>query len=433
MFNLNDSHKGHRGAFAQNGSPPESGEPPPPPPPPPRPPGRGRGPNQGPPDLDELWRDFNRRLSGMFGDGGRRGPRRGGDFQPDMKSAGLALAAFGVVALLVWLASGAFIVDVGQQAVITRFGSYQATVGEGFNWRLPYLIERHEIVDFSQIRSVDVGSDSLSRGTGTGLRDSAMLTKDENIVEIKFSVQYRLHDTRAFLFNSKSPEIAVVQAAESAVREVVGQMTMDSAMADEREHIAPHVRELTQKILDRYQVGIEIMAVNIGQEGVRPPEQVKDAFDDVIKAGQEREGAKNKAQAYANKVVPLATGTAARLAQEAEGYKASVVAQAQGDAERFSAVLAEYQKAPKVTRDRLYLDAMRQVYRDTSKIIVDGKSGASLLYLPLDKMVQAAGAPQPAATEAAALAVAAPAATPAAGTSDARGRDNERSREREPR
>jgi len=413
--------------FFQNQSPPEGS--PPPPPPPPRPPGRGRGPNQGPPDLDELWRDFNRRLSGLFGGGSGGGNQRGRDFQPDMKSAGLGLALLAVVVLLVWLASGAFIVEVGQQAVVTRFGSYQATVGAGFNWRLPYPIERHEIVDFSQIRSVDVGSDELVRSTG--LRDSAMLTKDENIVEIKFAVQYRLNDARAYLFNSKNPRDAVVQAAESAVREVVGQMTMDGAMADERDQIAPRVRELMQTVLDRYQVGIDVMAVNLQQSGVSPPEQVKPAFDDVLKAGQEREGAKNEAQAYANDVVPRAIGEAARRAQEAEGYKASIIAQAQGDAERFAAVLAEYQKAPKVTRDRLYLDAMRQVYSGANKIIVDGKAGAgNLLVLPLDKMVQAAGvSAQPAPAEAAAAAPAA--AVPAADTSNVRGRDNERSRERE--
>ena len=420
--------------FFQNQSPPEGGQQPPPPPPP-RPPGRGRGPNQGTPDLDELWRDFNRRLSGLFGggSGGGGGNPRGRDFQPDMKNAGLGLALLAVALLMVWLASGAFTVDqlMGEQAVITRFGRYQATVGAGFNWRLPYPIEQHKIVGVTQPRLVNVGGDDLNRNTG--LRDSAMLTKDENIVEIKLAVQYRLSDARAFLFNSENPEEAVVQAAESAVREVVGQMTMDDTM-DERERgqIAPRVRELTQKILDRYQVGIEVSDVNIGQEGVRPPDQVKDAFDDVIKAGQEAESVKNEAQAYANNVVPRATGEAARRAQEAEGYKASAIARAQGDAERFSSVLAEYQKAPKVTRDRLYLDAMRQVYGGASKIIVDGKAGANnLLVLPLDKIVQAAGAPaQHAAAEAPAAASAASAPS-VADIPNARGRDNERSRERD--
>ncbi|MCB2026816.1 MAG: FtsH protease activity modulator HflK, partial [Ottowia sp.] len=403
-------------------------------------PPRGRGPNQGPPDLDELWRDFNRRLTGMFGGrgGGGNGGRRGGggDFQPDMKSAGLGIGVVIVVALLIWLGTGFFIVQEGQQAVVTRFGKYQSTVGAGFNWRLPYPIERHETVRFSQIRSVDVGGDNIIRSTG--LRESAMLTEDENIVEIKFAVQYRLNDARDYLFNSKSPDEAVVQAAESAVREVVGKMNMDTAMAEERDQIAPRVRDLMQKILDRYKVGIDVVAVNMQQGGVRPPEQVQAAFDDVLKAGQERERAKNEAQAYANDVVPRAVGTASRLAQEAEGYKARIVAQAQGDSERFSSVLTEYQKAPKVTRDRMYLDTMQQIYGNVNKVIVDSKSGSNLLYLPLDKVMQSAGAQPSAAAEPAGsnpspAAAAAAAAAAANNNNDARARDNARSRERESR
>ncbi|MEZ5630685.1 MAG: FtsH protease activity modulator HflK [Burkholderiaceae bacterium] len=438
MFNLNDPRWGRDDTPQDNGGSPEGGEPPQRPPqdqPP-----RGRGPNQGPPDLDELWRDFNRRLTGMFGGrgGGGNGGRRGGggDFQPDMKSAGLGIGVVIVVALLIWLGTGFFIVQEGQQAVVTRFGKYQSTVGAGFNWRLPYPIERHETVRFSQIRSVDVGGDNIIRSTG--LRESAMLTEDENIVEIKFAVQYRLNDARDYLFNSKSPDEAVVQAAESAVREVVGKMNMDTAMAEERDQIAPRVRDLMQKILDRYKVGIDVVAVNMQQGGVRPPEQVQAAFDDVLKAGQERERAKNEAQAYANDVVPRAVGTASRLAQEAEGYKARIVAQAQGDSERFSSVLTEYQKAPKVTRDRMYLDTMQQIYGNVNKVIVDSKSGSNLLYLPLDKVMQSAGAQPSAAAEPAGsspspAAAAAAAAAAANNNNDARARDNARSRERESR
>ncbi|WP_298432437.1 FtsH protease activity modulator HflK [Ottowia sp.] len=433
MFNLNDPRWGRDDTPQDNGGSPEGGEPPQRPPqdqPP-----RGRGPNQGPPDLDELWRDFNRRLTGMFGGrggGGNGGRRGGGDFQPDMKSAGLGIGVVIVVALLIWLGTGFFIVQEGQQAVVTRFGKYQSTVGAGFNWRLPYPIERHETVRFSQIRSVDVGGDNIIRSTG--LRESAMLTEDENIVEIKFAVQYRLNDARDYLFNSKSPDEAVVQAAESAVREVVGKMNMDTAMAEERDQIAPRVRDLMQKILDRYKVGIDVVAVNMQQGGVRPPEQVQAAFDDVLKAGQERERAKNEAQAYANDVVPRAVGTASRLAQEAEGYKARIVAQAQGDSERFSSVLTEYQKAPKVTRDRMYLDTMQQIYGNVNKVIVDSKSGSNLLYLPLDKVMQSAGA-QPSAAAEPAGSSPSPAAAAANNNNnnDARARDNARSRERESR
>ena len=297
-------------------------------------------------------------------------------------------------------------------------------MGAGFNWRLPYPVQKHELVYVSQIRSADVGSDNIVRSTG--LRESAMLTEDENIVEIKFAVQYRLNDARAYLFESKSPDDAVVQAAESAVREVVGKMSMDNAMADERDQIAPRVRDLMQTILDRYRVGIEVVAVNMQQGGVRPPEQVQAAFDDVLKAGQERERVKNEAQAYANDVVPRAVGTAARLTQEAEGYKARIVAQAEGDAQRFSSVLGEYQKAPQVTRERMYLDAMQEIYSGVNKVIIDSRSGGNLMYLPLDRLLQSTGA-----AGAAAPAQAAPAPAPAtpAPAADARSRDNARARE----
>jgi membrane protease subunit HflK len=263
-----------------------------------------------------------------------------------------------------------------------------------------------------------------------------MLTEDENIVEIKFAVQYRLNDARAWLFNSKNPQEAVVQAAETAVREVVGKMRMDSALAEERDQIGPRVRALMQQMLDRYKVGIEVVGINLQQSGVRPPEQVQAAFDDVLKAGQERERAKNEAQAYANDVIPRAVGSASRLTQEAEGYKARIVAQAQGDAQRFKAVLTEYQRAPQVTRDRMYLDTMQQIYSSVTKILVETRQGNSLLYLPLDKIMQQVSQGAAAAvSEAPAAATPSSAQTPAApsGLSDSRTRDNSRTRERETR
>jgi len=263
------------------------------------------------------------------------------------------------------------------------------------------------------------------------LRESAMLTQDENIVEIKFAVQYRLNDARAFLFESKNPEEAVVQAAETAVREVVGKMRMDSALSDERDQIAPRVRALMQKILDRYKVGIEVVGINLQQGGVRPPEQVQAAFDDVLKAGQERERAKNEAQAYANDVVPRAVGSASRLKAEADAYKSRIVSQAQGDAQRFKSVFAEYQKAPQVTRDRMYLDTMQQIYSSVTKVMVDSRQGSNLLYLPLDKIMQMTG--QGADASAAIAPAAVPATTPAVSTSDARTRDAARARDRDTR
>ncbi|MDR2852078.1 MAG: FtsH protease activity modulator HflK [Burkholderiaceae bacterium] len=362
----------------------------------------GQRPNQGPPDLDELWRDFNRKLGRLFGanqggGGNRMPPLRPpgggggkGGFKPDMKNAGFGLGLLAVAVVLVWLGSGFFIVREGEQAVITEFGRYDAQkrppVGAGLHWRMPYPIQRHESVVVSQIRSADVGQDDIVQSTG--LRDSAMLTADENIVEIKFAVQYRLNNPGAWLFTAKVPDETVVQVAEAAVREVVGKMKMDAALGEEREQIAPRVRALMQSILDRYNVGVEIVDINLQQGGVRPPEQVQAAFDDVLKAGQESERVKNEAQAYANNIVPCANGTASRLKAQAEAYKAQVVNQAQGDTERFNQILTQYQKAPQVTRDRIYIDTMQQIYGSTAKILIDSHQNSNLLYLPLDKLAQ---------------------------------------------
>ena len=425
MFNLNDPRWGRGEDKNADGQRPE-----------------GKGPSQGPPDLDELWRDFNRKLSGLFGGkrgGGGFGGGGNGNFQPDMKSAGVGAGLIAIVVIVIWMATGIFIVQEGQQAVVTRFGRYSSTVGAGFNWRLPYPIERHEIVNVTQLRSVDIGRDNIIRSTG--LKDSAMLTQDENIVEIKFAAQYRLNDARAWLFNSKNPQEAVIQAGESAVREVVGKMNMDTALAEERDQIGPRVRTLMQKMLDRYNIGVEVVGINLQQGGVRPPEQVQAAFDDVLRAGQERERAKNEAQAYANDVIPRATGAASRLAQEAEGYKARIVAQAQGDAQRFKSLLAEYQRAPQVTRDRLYIDTMQQIYSNVTKVLVESRQGGNMLFLPLDKILQqVAQQPAPAAPPPAEPAQPAPSSssTPPpssnfSSSSDARTRDNARSRDRETR
>ena len=391
-----------------------------------------------PPDLDELWRDLNRKLSGLFGGkpgGGRGQPpvRNGGGSQPpDMRSAGMGVGLIAGIAFIIWMGTGIFIVQEGQQAVITQFGKYKSTVGAGINWRLPYPIQRHELVFVTQIRSADVGRDTIIKSTG--LRESAMLTEDENIVEIKFAVQYRLSDARAWLFESKNPSEAVVQAAETAVREVVGKMKMDTALAEERDQIAPRVRDLMQTILDRYKVGVEVVGINLQQGGVRPPEQVQAAFDDVLRAGQERERAKNEAQAYANDVVPRAAGSAARLLEEANGYKARIVAQAQGDAQRFSSVFTEYQKAPQVTRDRMYLETMQQIYGNVTKVLVESRQGSNLLYLPLDKIMQGVSGNVPAADGSAAPSTQAPAPAAIPGLSnDARSRDSSRSRDREAR
>ena len=445
MFNLNDPRWGRdddKTPPSPDESKPGAGQDEPAPVNPPQRP-KPQGANQGPPDLDELWRDFNRKLGGIFGGnkGGANRPQGGfggaggggnaggpGGFQPDMKAAGVGVGLIGAVAVLIWLGTGFFIVQEGQQAVITQFGKYNATVGAGFNWRLPYPVQRHEVVVVSQIRSVDVGRDNIIRATG--LRESAMLTEDENIVEIKFAVQYRLSDARAFLFETRDPSATVVQAAETAVREVVGKMRMDSALAEERDQIGPRVRVLMQTILDRYRVGVEVVAINLQQSGVRPPEQVQAAFDDVLRAGQERERTKNEAQAYANDVVPRAVGSASRLQEESEAYKARVVAQSQGDAQRFRAVLTEYQKAPQVTRDRMYTDAMQQVYTNVTKVLVDSKQGSNLLYLPLDKLMQASGqgAAAKTGTDSSSAAVLPPMTPTPSNSAETRARDTSRTR-----
>lgn len=382
------------------------------------------GRNDGPPDLDELWRDFNRKLSGMFGgkSGGPSSPNGSGG-TPDMKGAGIGVGLIAGVVALGWLASGFFIVQEGQQGVVTSFGKYSKTVEAGFQWRLPYPFQAHEIQPVSQLRQVEVGRSSVV--AATGLRDSSMLTQDENIVDIRFTVQFTIRDLRDFLFENRDPEQAVLLAAESAVREIVGKNTMDSVLYEQRDAIAADLIKSVQAQLDRLKAGIQIKNVNV--QSVQPPEQVQAAFEDAFKANANREQLKNEAQAYANDVIPRARGDSARLREQAEGYKARVIATAEGDAQRFKSVLAEYQKAPQVTRDRLYIDAMQQVYTNVSKVMVDSKSGSNMLYLPLDKLLQQSSGTVTVSPPQPTTAVPEPQSVPSA--ADLRSRDNQRSRD----
>jgi membrane protease subunit HflK len=396
------------------------------------------GRNEGPPDLDELWKDFNRKLSGLFGQkGGSGSPRRdngdggfgggggggaGGNFQPNMKSAGIGVALIGGIAVLIWLGSGFFIVQEGHQAVVTNFGRYSHTVDAGFQWRFPYPFQAHETVSVTQLRSRDIGSNQVEQATG--LRNSSMLTQDENIVDIRFTVQYRLKDARAYLFENSEPDKAVNMAAESAVREIVGRAKVDQVLYEQRDAIAADLMKSLQAQLDRLNAGILIANVNV--QHVQVPEQVQAAFNDAVKAGADRDRFKNEGQAYASDVIPKARGTAARLKEESEAYRARVVAAAEGDAQRFRSVLTEYQRAPGVTRDRLYLETMQQVYSSVSKVMIDSRSGSNLLYLPMDRLLQAAGAP---AATVPAPAAEAPATAPAPG--DPRSREGARSRDRD--
>jgi membrane protease subunit HflK len=397
------------------------------------------GGREGPPDLDELWRDFNRKLSGLFGAKGgstRRGNgsgEPGGDgggpnFQPDMRSAGIGAGLIAGVVALIWLGSGFFIVQEGQQAVVTSFGKYSHTVDAGFQWRLPYPFQAHETVNVTQLRSKEVGRNAIIQATG--LRDSSMLTQDENIVDIRFTVQYRLKDARAFLFENRDPEEAVTLAAESAVREIVGKSRIDSVLYEQRDAIAADLVKSIQTQLDRLKTGILIVNVNL--QSVQPPEQVQAAFEDTLKAGQDGDRAKKEGLAYASDVIPKAQGSAARLLEEAEGYKARVVAQAEGDAQRFSRILAEYQKAPQVTRDRIYIDTMQQIYANVSKVMIDSRGSSNLLYLPLDKLLQQSNlAAQP--PGAAPPPIAPADAPPSSSGVDVRSRENQRNRDRETR
>ncbi|HWK83129.1 MAG TPA: FtsH protease activity modulator HflK [Caldimonas sp.] len=396
--------------------------------------GGGRG--DGPPDLDELWRDFNRKLGGLFGRGG--GPRRsngsgdpggGPNFQPNLRSAGVGAALIAGVVVLIWLLSGFFIVQEGQQSVVTSFGRYSHTVDAGIQYRFPYPFQANETISVTQLRSKDIGRNSVSQATG--LRDSSMLTQDENIVDIRFIVQYKIKNAREFLFENRDPEDAVTLAAESAVREIVGRSKIDSVLYEQRDAISSDLVRSIQAQLDRLKAGIVIVNVNV--QSVQPPEQVQAAFEDTLKAGQDGDRLKKEGLAYASAEIPKAQGTAARLRQEAEGYKARVVDQAEGDAGRFARQLAEYQKAPQVTRDRLYIDTMQQVYANVTKIMIDARGSANLLSLPLERLLQqsAVGSAPPAAAPPGAATAPATDTAPASGTVDVRSRDGGRSRDRE--
>ena len=391
----------------------------------------GKRGNEGPPDLDELLRNFNRKLSGMFSrkGGGNTPPNEGGPNMRQMRGgAGVVL----ILGLLVWLASGFYIVDQSQRGIVLRFGKFVESTGPGPRWHLPYPIETAEIVNQSQVRTVEVGYRNNVKSKV--LKEALMLTDDENIIDIQFAVQYVLKSPEDYLFKNRTPEDAVLQAAETAIREIVGKSKMDFVLYEGRAQVAASAKVLMQEILDRYETGIQVSIVTM--QNAQPPEQVQASFDDAVKANQDLERQKNEGQAYANDVIPKAKGTAARLLQEAEGYRQRVIANAEGETARFSQVLAEYQKAPGVTRDRLYIEAMQQVLSTTPKVLVDQKAGAgNLLFMPLDRLMQmsapsgAAGAeaaPKPAEAEPQVQ-------QPAPQAPATRGREAFRSRERETR
>lgn len=385
--------------------------------------------NDGPPDLDELMRDLTRKLNQLFGKS-NKAPAEPSPTPRPMNSGGMGAVA-GLI-FFIWLATGFYIVDQGKRGVVLRFGKLVETTMPGPRWHIPYPVESVDVVNLEQVRTVEVGY----RGHGEGgagrsreVHEALMLTDDENIIDLQFAVQYNLKSPEDALFNNRSNEEGVRGIAETAIREVVGKSRMDFVLYEGRTEVAQRVKVLMQEVLDRYQSGINVVSVTM--QNAQPPEQVQAAFDDAVKAGQDLERQKNEGQAYANDVIPKARGHAARLMEEANGYKQRVINEAQGNASRFSQVLAQYEKAPEVTRSRLYIESQEQILSNTSKVLVDQKSGnGSLLYLPLDKLMGQPAAAQPVAAPS--VAPSQP-STPDAAETLIRSRDALRSREREAR
>lgn len=335
-------------------------------------PGPGRDPwNQGPkdggkgaPDLDEMLKRLKQRFNGSKTTGGAG---KGGSPLP----SGMIGLAFGLLGVL-WLSSGFYVVDEQEQAAVMRFGRFVDTTGPGMGWHLPWPIEDEEIVNVTGVRSVT--------------DRAVMLTKDENIVDVELSVQYKVSSAEEYLFSVDDPDMTLRQATKAAVREVVGQNSMDFILTDGREEVASRTKQLLQARLNEYKTGLSVTEVNLQQ--AQPPDPVQASFADAIKAREDQQRLKNVAEAYANDRLPRARGAAARQMAEATAYRDQVIARAQGDASRFSQLVAEYRKSPKVTRQRLYLDSMNSVLSNTSKVLVDVDKGSSMIYLPLDQIMK---------------------------------------------
>lgn len=436
LLSINDPRWGRGEGKGNDGSRPRANESK-------RPPG---GDGDGPPDLDEMWRNFNRRLSGLFGGKGGNG------FRPDNgRAARVGVGIVVGVLVAVYAGSGLFVVQEGQTGVVLQFGKLSGTVGQGVHWRAPYPFASHEIVDTSQVRSIEIGRNNVVRLAN--VKEAAMLTRDADIVDVRFIVQYRIRSAIDYLFRSVDPERSVSQAAQAAVRAIVGTRSAADMLNQDRDALREQLSAAIQRDLDRYQSGLEITAVTM--QNVAAPEQTQAAYAEVAKAREDREAAKRAAQAYANDLLPKAQGDAAKLADEAKAYADRVVTQAEGDADRFKQVYAQYSKAPAVIRERMYLETMQEIYSNATKVFVGNKGGNSVVYLPLDKLVEQgrqnvanaanatnaatpAGASEPAAASApAAAASSAPAsaassaAAPAPGSDVLRSREAFRSRSRE--
>lgn len=342
----------------------------------------GRGGQKGPPDLDEAIRSLQEKLSGFFGGGNEGGESSSGI--PPLKSLGFLI----VGAAVIWGLSGFYIIDEGTHGVETRFGKYVATTQSGLNWHFPAPIEQVDIVDVKQQRYIEVGyrSGGNEQVVGSVPKEALMLTKDENIVDVRLAVQYQVKDAKDFVFNVVNPAATLKQVTESAQRGVVGSSTMDFVLTEGRSEVVAQIKKEIQDVMDTYKSGILITSVNL--QDAQPPEQVQNAFEDAIKAREDEQRLINEAEAYSNDVVPKARGSAARKMQEAEGYKEQVIARAEGESNRFSKLLAEYTKSPDVTRKRLYIESMESILGETNTVMIDVKGSNNMLYLPLDKMIQ---------------------------------------------
>lgn len=341
--------------------------------------------NQGPPDLDEVIKNLNDKIGKLFGGGKKGGSGSGSSGSGDSRFGSppptYLFVIVAVIAIGIWALSGIYTVDQGKKAVVLQFGEAFKTVEAGIQWYAPG-IQNYLMVDVSASRSLSIG--------GTE-HEAHMLTKDENIVEIKVAVQYKVSNAEHFLFNVREPGLVLRQVSESAVREIVGKNDMDFILTEGRSQIASKIGVLAQEILDRYKTGLIITRFTL--QSAKAPAQVQDAFEDVNAAREDKERYINEAQAYSNDVIPKARGAAARQVAGAQAYNGRVIAESEGETSRFLSVLTEYEKAPEVTRDRLYLDAMENVYRNTSKVMIDTKGSNNLLYLPLDKMMRGANMP----------------------------------------
>ena len=335
-----------------------------------------KGGNQdGPPDLDEVFKKLNEKVTSIFG--GKGGRSGGGNGASVGGTKGIGFIA-GILVVL-WAASGIYIVDEGRQGVVLRVGAFDRITEPGPHW-YPRFIEKVEIVDVQRVRSINIGATS---------HESLMLTKDENIVDIQFAVQYKVSNAKEYVFNVRDPDTTLRQVTETAMREIVGKNNMDFVIKDGRVQVATGTKELMQHILNGYKTGLVV--TNVNMQNAQPPQQVQHAFSDAVKAREDKVRLENEAEAYSNDIIPKARGQAARMEQEAAAYRDQIIAKANGETERFLKVLTQYKKAPVVTRERLYLDAMESVLSNSSKVMVDVKKGNNLMYLPLDRLQSRGG------------------------------------------